>query len=84
MRRTGNDFDSPATGIEACGGAGMTKAVAFMERSQRVLEGKQACITRLRLIALEQSREKWISVLREHQAHEICRAPGLEWSIALR
>jgi hypothetical protein len=84
MRRTGNDFDSPATGIEACGGAGMTKAVAFMERSQRVLEGKQACITRLNLIALEQSREKWMPVLRKEHAHDIFRAPGLERQIALR
>src|SRR4051794_18345892 len=25
MRRTGNDFASPATAIEACGGGGMTK-----------------------------------------------------------
>src|SRR5438270_21115 len=30
MRRTGKDLDSPATGIEACAGAGMTKEVAFM------------------------------------------------------
>src|SRR6266849_8315866 len=33
MRRTGKDFESPATGSEACGGTGMTKEVAFMKGS---------------------------------------------------
>src|SRR5258705_13527696 len=31
MRRTGKDLESPATGSEACGGAGITKEAAFME-----------------------------------------------------
>src|SRR6516164_9661528 len=40
MRRTGNDFDSPATGIAACGGSGMAKDVAFMKVSAEVAEAK--------------------------------------------
>src|ERR1700694_3091597 len=35
MRRTGNDLVSPATAIEGCGKAGMTKDVAFMNTSRR-------------------------------------------------
>jgi hypothetical protein len=76
--------------MEACGGAGITKAVAFMERSQQVLERKQACITRLRLIALEQDLGKVDADLPKRLCStknltcDIYRARGLERPIALR
>jgi hypothetical protein len=49
MRRTGKDFESPATGIEACCGAGITKAVVFMKGiSAGVAEVDRLVFTRLR------------------------------------
>src|SRR6202000_2527780 len=47
MRRTGKDAASPATGIEACGGAGITKAGAFMKGLWRVTEEIGDVFTRL-------------------------------------
>jgi hypothetical protein len=44
MRRTGNDFASPATAIEACGRAGMTKEVALMKNSRVEAENEATTV----------------------------------------
>src|SRR6476660_6632798 len=65
MRRTGKDLDSPATGSEACGGAGMTKEAAFMKG----LGGfQEECGTALRGCA--DRRQTWMGCFALLQADE--------------